>query len=68
MKKTVQSITSGTDKGGSFVTVVRLETEVRATLTEQQKALFEQIKKTDVEITTGMSYKRSQTDFDLHRG
>ena len=68
MKKTVQSITSGTDKGGSFVTVVRLEMEVRATLTEQQKALFEQIKKTDVEITTGMSYKRSQTDFDLHRG
>ena len=67
-EKTVQSITSGTDKGGSFVTVVRLETEVRATLTEQQKALFEQIKKTDVEITTGMSYKRSQTDFDLHRG
>ena len=41
----MQSITSGTDKGGSFVTVVRLETEVRATLTEQQKALFEQIKK-----------------------
>ena len=64
----MQSITSGTDKGGSFVTVVRLETEVRATLTEQQKALFEQIKKTDAEITTGMSYKRSQTDFDLHRG
>ena len=41
----MQSITSGTDKGGSFVTVVRLETEVRATLTEQQKAPFEQIKK-----------------------
>ena len=68
MKKTVQSITSGTDKGGSFVTVVRLETEVRATLTEQQKALFEQIKKTNVEITTGMSYKRSQTDFDWQFG
>lgn len=68
MKKTVQSITSCTDKGGSFVTVVRLETEVRATLTEQQKALFEQIKKTDVEITTGMSYKRSQTDFDWQLG
>ena len=67
-EKTVQSITSGTDKGGSFVTVVRLETEVRATLTEQQKALFEQIKKTDVEITTGMSYKRSQTDFDWQLG
>ena len=67
-EKTVQSITSGTDKGGSFVTVVRLETEVRATLTEQQKALFEQIKKTDVEITTGMGYKRSQTDFDWQLG
>ena len=67
-EKTVQSITNGTDKGGSFVTVVRLETEVRATLTEQQKALFEQIKKTDVEITTGMSYKRSQTDFDWQLG
>ena len=40
---------------------------LRATLTEQQKALFEQIKKTDAEITTGMSYKRLQTDFDLHR-
>ena len=65
-EKTVQSITSGTDKGGSFVTVVRLETKLRATLTEQQKAPFEQIKKTNVEITTGMSYKRSQTDFDLH--
>jgi len=64
----VQSIANGTDKDGSFVTVVRLETKLRATLTEQQKALFEQIKKTDVEITTGMSYKRSQTDFDLHRG
>ena len=36
---------NGTDKGGSFVTVVRLETKLRATLTEQQKALFEQIKK-----------------------
>ena len=64
----VQIIAKGTDKSGSFVTVVRLETEVRATLTEQQKALFEQIKKTDAEITIGMSYKRSQTDFDLHRG
>lgn len=36
---------NSTDKGGSFVTVVRLETKLRATLTEQQKALFEQIKK-----------------------
>ena len=67
-EKTVQSIANGTDKGGSFVTVVRLETKLRATLTEQQKALFEQIKKTYAEITTGMSDKRSQTDFDLHRG
>jgi len=37
----VQSIANGTDKGGSFVTVVRLETKLRATPTEQQKALFE---------------------------
>ena len=44
-EKTVQSIANGTDKGESFVTVVRLETKLRATLTEQQKALFEQIKK-----------------------
>lgn len=44
-EKTVQSIANGTDKGGSFVTVVRLETKLRATLTEQQKAPFEQIKK-----------------------
>ena len=44
-EKTVQSIANGTDKGGSFVTVVRLDTKLRATLTEQQKAPFEQIKK-----------------------
>ena len=56
----MQSIANGTDKGGSFVTVVRLETKLIATLTEQQKALFGQIKKTDAEITTGMSYKRSK--------
>lgn len=56
-EKTVQSIANGTDKDESFVTVVRLETKLRATLTEQQKALFEQIKKTDAEITTGMGYK-----------
>ena len=37
----MQSIANGTDKDGSFVTVVRLETKLRATLTEQQKALFE---------------------------
>lgn len=43
LKKTVQSIANGTDKDGSFVTVVRLETKLRATLTEQQKALFEPI-------------------------
>ena len=44
-EKTVQSIANGTDKGESFITVVRLETKLRATLTEQQKALFKQIKK-----------------------
>lgn len=42
-KKTAQSIANGTDKGGSFVTVVRLETKLRATLTEQQKAMLEQL-------------------------
>ena len=62
------TVSNGTDKGELLVTVVRLETKLRATLTEQQKALFEQIKKTDVEITTGMSYKRSQTDFDWRLG
>ena len=49
-EKTVQSIANGTDKGGSLVTVVRLKTKLRATLTEQQKVLLEQIK-TDAEIT-----------------
>lgn len=41
----VQIIAKGTDKGELFETVVRLETKLRTTLTEQQKALFEQIKK-----------------------
>ena len=50
-EKTVQSITNGTDKGGSFVTIVRLETNLRATLTEQQKALLEQFEKADAEIS-----------------
>ena len=50
-EKTVQSIANGTDKGGSFVTVVRLETNLRATLTEQQKALLEQFEKADAEIS-----------------
>jgi DNA-binding MarR family transcriptional regulator len=43
---------------------VRLETKLRATLTEQQKALFEQIKKTDAEITTGM--KSEEIKFLAH--
>ena len=50
-EKTVQSIANGTDKGRSFVTVVRLETKLRATLTELQKALFEQFEKADAEIS-----------------
>ena len=50
-EKTVQSIATGTDKGGSFVTVVRLETKLRAALTEQQKALLEQFEKADAEIS-----------------
>ena len=49
-EKTVQSIANGTDKGGSFVTVVRLETKRRAALTEQQ-ALLEQFEKADAEIS-----------------
>ena len=36
-EKTAQSIANGTDEGGSFVTVMRLETKLRATLTEQQR-------------------------------
>ena len=39
-EKTVQSIANGTDKGGSFVTVVRLETKLRATLTEQKIDIY----------------------------
>ena len=39
-EKTVQSIANGTDKGGSFVIVVRLETKLRATLTEQQIDIY----------------------------
>ena len=50
-EKIVQSIANGTDKGGSFATVVRLETNLRATLTEQQKALLEQFEKADAEIS-----------------
>ena len=39
------TVSNGTDKGEFLETVVRLETELRATLTEQQKVSFEQIKK-----------------------
>ena len=39
------TVSNGTDKGELLETVVRLETELKATLTEQQKAPFEQIKK-----------------------
>ena len=39
------TVSNGTDKGEFLETVVRLETELRATLTEQQKVPFEQIKK-----------------------
>lgn len=39
------TVSNGTDKGELLETVVRLETELRATLTEQQKVLLEQIKK-----------------------
>lgn len=42
-KNSAEYSKKGTDKGGSFVTVVRLETKLRATLTEQQKAMLEQL-------------------------
>ena len=45
------TVSNGTDKGGSFVTIVRLETKLRATLTEQQKTLLEQFEKADAEIS-----------------
>ena len=62
------TVSNGTDKGEFLETVVRPETKLRAALTEQQKALLEQFEKADAEITTGMSYKRSQTDFDWQLG
>jgi glycine betaine/choline ABC-type transport system substrate-binding protein len=40
LKKQCRVEQKGTDKGGSFVTVVRLETELRATLTEQQIDIY----------------------------
>ena len=45
------TVSNGTDKGELLETVARLETELRATLTEQQKALLEQFEKTDAEIS-----------------
>jgi len=45
------TISNGTEKGELLETVVRLETELRATLTEQQKALLEQFEKADAEIS-----------------
>ena len=45
------TVSNGTDKGELLETVVRLETELRATLTEQQKALLEQFEKADAEIS-----------------
>ena len=61
----MQSITNGTDKGGSFVTVVRFETEVRAILTEQQKVLLEQFKKTDAEISDKLELQAFTIGFRL---
>lgn len=45
------TVSNGTDKGEFLETVVRLETELRATLTEQQKTLLEQFEKADAEIS-----------------
>ena len=44
------TVSNGTDKGEFLETVVRLETELRAALTEQQ-ALLEQFEKADAEIS-----------------
>ena len=41
------TVSNGTDKGELIETVVRLETELRATLTEQQKTPLEQFEKAD---------------------
>lgn len=45
------TVSSGTDKCELIETVVWLETELRATLTEQQKALLEQLEKADAEVS-----------------
>ena len=45
------TVSNGTDKSKLFETVVRLETEFRATLTEQQKALLEQFEKANTEVS-----------------
>ena len=45
------TVSNGMDKGEFLETVVRLETELRATLTEQQKTLLEQFEKADAEIS-----------------
>ena len=45
------TVSNGTDKGEFLETVVRLETELRATLTEQQKALLEQLEKADAIVS-----------------
>ena len=49
------TVSNGTDKGELLETVMRLETEHRATLTEQQKVLLEQIKKRMQKLPTGTS-------------
>lgn len=45
------TVSNGTDKGELLETVVRLETELRATLTEQQKVLLEQLEKADAIVS-----------------
>ena len=45
------TVSNGTDKGELLETVVRLETELRATLTEQQKVLLEPFEKADAEVS-----------------
>ena len=45
------TVSNGTDKSELLETVVRLETELRATLIEQQKALLEQFEKADAIVS-----------------
>ena len=59
---------SGGDKDELIENVVQLETKLRATLTEQQKILLEQLEKADAEVPTDTNCRHSQLDFDWPPG